>query len=85
MARTSGIPRMRRPSYNTGGNGFLYGVYKTIHKARYPGVVMVSPRTFKNPQARMQAFETALGIGSKRKGVVHSVRGAQRKGFFGGF
>lgn len=71
--RSRGI--RRKAGFNIG-----YRAYRFVHGLRRPGVVRLTQRAYRHHPLR--AWETALGLGVKRKGVVHRVR--RRKGRTGG-
>lgn len=57
-----------------------FGLYKLVHRVLHPGVTRLTARSYRSQPLR--AWETALGLGRKRKGVVHKVRA--RKSRYGG-
>jgi len=56
-----------------------YGVYKTVHRLRHPGVTMLSEKSFKRDPLR--AMETAVGL--KPKAVVRNLRRRRTPGQMG--
>ena len=54
-----------------------YRLYKFVHKVRHPCVVHLTRRAYRRQPLR--AWETAVGLGTKRKGVVHTIRARKRR------
>lgn len=56
-----------------------YGVYKTVHRLRHPGVTMLTEKSFKHDPWR--AMETAIGL--KPTAVVKNLRRRRSSGQMG--
>jgi len=54
-----------------------FALYKLVSKLRHPGVVRLTERAYSHDP--LKAWETTLGLGTKRTGVVSKIREKKRR------